>query len=134
MANLAAAEPRSDHDEAERRRAAAQAAEAAEAGAEAARVVARARWLLIISGVTTLIAIAAVLAVIGFRVFRAGGSAAVANGEAIVMLPKSARVLSAAVAGDRVVVTLDIAGTIEIRSFDSKTLKETGRIRFATER
>ncbi len=131
MANLAAAEPRSDHDEAERRQAAAQ---AAEAGAEAARGVARARWLLIVSGVTTLIAIAAVLAVIGFRVFHAGGSAAVANGEAIVMLPKSARVLSAAVAGDRVVVTLDIAGTIEIRSFDSKTLKETGRIRFATER
>jgi len=30
-------------------------------------------------------------------------------------------------------VTLEIAGATEIRSFDLKTLKEIGRIRFATE-
>ena len=48
-------------------------------------------------------------------------------------LPKTARVVSTAVAGDRIVVTLDIGGATEIRTFDSKTLKEAGRIRFATE-
>jgi hypothetical protein len=37
------------------------------------------------------------------------------------------------VAGDRVVVTLDIGGAIEMRTFDVKTLRETGRLRFATE-
>jgi hypothetical protein len=130
MANLAAAEPRSDRDEAERHR---EAAEAADAGVEAARMVARARWLLIISGLTTLIAIAAVLAVIGYRVFRAGGSGAAATAEGIVTLPKGARVVATAVAGERIVVTLDVAGATEIRTFDAKTLQQTGRIRFATE-
>jgi hypothetical protein len=129
MANLAAAEPRSDRDEAERHR---EAAEPAEPGVEAARMVARARWLLIISGFTTLVAIAAVLAVIGYRVFRAGGSGAAA-GEGIVTLPKGARVVATAVAGERITVTLDVAGATEIRIFDAKTLQETGRIRFATE-
>ncbi len=130
MANLAAAEPRSDRDEAERHE---EAAEAADAGVEAARMVARARWLLIISGLTTLIAIAAVLAVIGYRVFRAGGSGAGATAEGIVTLPKGARVIATAVAGERITVTLDVAGATEIRIFDAKTLQETGRIRFATE-
>jgi uncharacterized protein DUF6476 len=130
MANLAAAQPRSDRDEAERHR---EAAEAAEPSVEAARMVARARWLLIISGFTTLIAIAAVLAVIGYRVFRAGGSGAAATAEAIVTLPKGARVVATAVAGERITVTLDVAGATEIRIFDAKTLQETGRIRFATE-
>ena len=130
MANLAAAQPRSDRDEPERHE---EAAEAADAGVEAARMVARARWLLIISGFTTLIAIAAVLAVIGYRVFRAGGSGAAATTEGIVTLPKGARVVATAVAGERIMVTLDVAGATEIRTFDAKTLQETGRIRFATE-
>jgi len=130
MANLAAAQPRSDRDEAERHQ---EAAEPADAGVEAARMVARARWLLIISGFTTLIAIAAVLGVIGYRVFRAGGSGAAATAEGIVTLPKAARVVATAVAGERIVVTLDVAGATEIRIFDAKTLQETGRLRFATE-
>ena len=49
------------------------------------------------------------------------------------MLPKGARVISSTAADDRIVVTLDIAGATEIRTYDLKTLKETGRIRFATE-
>ena len=130
MANLAAAEPRSDRDQAEPYR---EAAETAEPGVEAARMVARARWLLIISGLTTLIAIAAVLAVIGYRVFRAGGSGAAATTEGIVTLPRGARVVATAITGERIVVTLDVAGATEIRIFDAKTLQETGRIRFATE-
>jgi hypothetical protein len=130
MANLAAAEPPGDRDEADAQSAA---GEAAEVGVEATRMIARARWLLIISGLTTLIAIAAVIAVIGYRVFHAGGSGATAGAEAIVALPKGARVLATAVAGERIVVTLDIAGATEIRTFDIRTLKETGRMRFATE-
>ena len=71
--------------------------------------------------------------VIGYRVYRAGGNGAAAPAEAIATLPKGARVIATAVADDRIVVTLDIAGATEIRTFDVKTLKETGRIRFATE-
>jgi hypothetical protein len=104
---------------------------AAEADAVASRTVARVRLLMVISGLTTLIAIAAVVSVVGYRVFRAGGT--VARAESIIVLPKGARLVGSSVADDRIVVTLDIGGATEIRTFDIKTLKETGRIRFATE-
>ena len=106
---------------------------APETGDMASRMVARVRWLMIISGLTTLLAIAAVVGVIGYRVFRAGGSGAAATAEGIIVLPKGARVIASTVGGDRIVVTLDIGGATEIRTFDIKTLKETGRIRFAIE-
>jgi hypothetical protein len=96
----------------------------------AARIVAKVRWLMLIAGATTLVAIAAVIGVIGYRVFKAEGSAAA---EVTALLPKGARVISAAVAEDRIAVTLDVGGAIEIRTFDAKTLKPTGRLRFATE-
>ena len=128
MGKLAAGEAQGDGDEADRQPTAAPAA-----AAMAAAMVARARWLMIISGLTTLLAITAVVGVIGYRVFRAGGSGAAATAEGIIVLPKGARMIASTVADDRIVVTLDVAGTTEIRTFDVKTLKETGRIRFATE-
>jgi hypothetical protein len=82
-----------------------------------------------ISGATTLIAISAVLGVIGYRVFKAEGSAA----EATALLPKGARVVSTATAEDRIVVTVDVNGSVEVHAFDLKTLKRVGRLRFATE-
>ena len=110
-----------------------EAASEPELDAVASGMVARVRWLMIISGLTTLLAIAAVVGVIGYRVYRAGGNGTAAPAEAITTLPKGARVTATAVADDRIVVTLDIAGATEIRTFDVRTLKETGRIRFATE-
>lgn len=105
---------------------------ASAADAMASRMVSRVRWLMIISGSTTLIAIAAVIGVVGYRVSRSGGTApAITDG--IVVLPKGARVIASIVADDRLVVTLEIGGTTEIRTFDAKTLKETGHIRFVTE-
>jgi hypothetical protein len=130
MGKLAAGELQSDGDEADCHHTA---APAAEADAMAAGMVPRVRWLMIISGLTTLLAIAAVIGVIGYRVFRAGGSGAAATAEGIIVLPKGARVIASTVGGDRIAVTLDIGGATEIRTFDIKTLKETGRIRFATE-
>jgi hypothetical protein len=97
----------------------------------AARVVARVRSMMLISAATTVVAVAAVISVIGYRVFKAEGSAAVADVTA--ELPKGARVIATAVAEDRVVVTIDTAGGLELRIFDLKTLKPTGRLRFATE-
>ena len=111
-------------------------APANQADAATAGLAARVRLMMLISGLTTMIAIAAVIGVIGYRVYHSGSSASpVAQGivSDIVTLPKSARVTATAVAGDRIVVTLDIGGATEIRTFDSKTLKEAGRIRFATE-
>jgi hypothetical protein len=98
----------------------------------AARMVAKVRWLMLVSGVTTMVAIAAVIGVIGYRVFKADGSAATAV-DVTALLPKGARIVATAVAEDRVAVTIDVGGAIEIRTFDLRTLKPAGRLRFATE-
>jgi hypothetical protein len=97
----------------------------------AAGIVAKVRWLMIISGVTTLVATAAVVGVIGYRVFRAEGSAVAADVTA--MLPKGARVVAISAGADRIVVTIELAGVLEARTFDLKTLAPAGRLRFATE-
>jgi hypothetical protein len=96
---------------------------------DAARFVSKVRWLMALSGATTLIAIAAVLGVIGYRVFRAEGSVP----EATALLPKGARVIATAVADDRIVVTIDVAGAVELHAFDARTFRRVGRLKFATE-
>jgi len=97
----------------------------------AAGIVAKVRWLMLISGATTFIGVAAILGVIGYRVFKSEGSAAAT--EATALLPKGARIVSTAVADDRLVVTLDVNSAIEIRTFDIRSLRQVGRLRFATE-
>ena len=96
----------------------------------AARIVAKVRWLMLIAGVTTLVAIAAVIGVIGYRVFKAEGSA---SADVTALLPKGARITATAVAEDRIAVTIEVGGAIEIRTFDLKTLKPAGRLKFAIE-
>jgi hypothetical protein len=98
---------------------------------EQAALFARVRRLMLIAGLTTALAVAAVLIAIGYRLFRTEGSAVASDITAT--LPKSARIVSTGVAGDRLVVTLDIGGSMEIRTFDARTLKPTGRLRFASE-
>jgi hypothetical protein len=97
----------------------------------AAGFVTKVRWLMAISGLTTLIAIAAVLGVVGYRVFKSEGS--VVPTDVTALLPKDARVVAISAAGERIVVTIELAGTLQARLFDPKTLKPVGTIRFATE-
>jgi hypothetical protein len=100
----------------------------------AAGFVAKVRWLMIISGLTTLIAIAAVLGVIGYRLFRTEGSAAgAAAADVTALLPKGARVVAITAAGDRIVATVELDGALEARTFDARTLAPAGRLRFVTE-
>jgi hypothetical protein len=98
---------------------------------EQQKIVARVRWLMLISGFATLLGIAVVVGVIGYRFFRADGSVAPAEGTA--MLPRGVRVIATAVANDRLAVTIEQGGTVEVRIFDLKTLRPAGRLRFATE-
>ena len=98
---------------------------------EQAALFARVRRLMLIAGLTTALAVAAVLVAIGYRLFRAEGSAVTTDITAT--LPKGARIVSTGVAGDRLVVTLDIGGATEIRTFDAHTLKPAGRLKFANE-
>ncbi len=87
--------------------------------------------MMLIAGLTTALAVAAVLVAIGYRVFRSGESAVATDTTAT--LPKGARIVSTGTAGDRLVVTLFIGGTFEIRTFDARTLKPTGKLKFANE-
>jgi hypothetical protein len=69
--------------------------------------------------------------VVSYRLLRSDGSAATADITA--MLPKGARIVATAVAEDRIAVTVDVNGILEIRTFDLRSLRQTGRLRFATE-
>jgi len=97
---------------------------------EAARVVAKVRRLMLIAIMTTFVAVAAVIAVIGYRVFR--GEERVQSVPAIsAALPAGAKVLSSAIGDGRMVLTVEINGGIELFSFDLDTLRPVGRTRLA---
>jgi hypothetical protein len=98
---------------------------------EQQKVVAKVRWLMLVSGFATMLGIAVVIGVIGYRFFRSNGS--VAPAEVTAMLPKGAKVIATAVADDRIAVTIEQGGMVEVRTFDLKTLRPTGRLRFANE-
>jgi hypothetical protein len=102
----------------------------------AARMVAKVRTMMLIAGLTTMLAIAAVLGVIGYRLFTLQGSAPVpvaAPPDLTEVLPKGARIVSTAAANDRIVVTIEVGGRTEIRTFDLRTLRPTGRLQLSTE-
>ncbi len=99
---------------------------------EQAALFARVRRMMLVAGLTTALAVAAVLIAIGYRLFRSEGSTVAAT-DVTAMLPKGARIVSTGVAGDRLVLTLDIGGTTEIRTFDARTLKPVGTLKFVAE-
>jgi hypothetical protein len=97
----------------------------------AAQVVARARIIMLVSALTTVLAIAAVVTVIGYRMF--GGSTSTVATDDIIPLPKGARLISTSASAGRLAVLIEIDGVNELRTFDIKTLKQTGRLRFTRE-
>jgi hypothetical protein len=98
---------------------------------QTAAMVAKVRRMMLIAGLTTALGIGALLVVIGYRLFHAEGSVVTSTSTAT--LPKGAKILSTGTAGDRLAVTLDIAGMVEIRTFDTRTLKPMGTLKFAQE-
>jgi len=99
---------------------------------EQAALIARVRRMMLIAGLTSALAVAIVLIAIGYRLYRSEGSPTAAT-DITATLPKGARIVSTGIAGDRLVVTLDIGGVTEIRTFDTKTLKPSGKLRFVSE-
>jgi len=99
---------------------------------EQAALFARVRRMMLIAGLTTALAVAAVLIAIGYRLFRSEGSTVVAT-DVTATLPKGTRIVATGVAGDRLLLTLDIGGITEIRSFDAHSLKPVGKLKFVTE-
>jgi hypothetical protein len=95
---------------------------------EAARAVAQVRRLMMIAAATTFIAVAVVLGVIGYRVFHLEGSAPPTR-DITAVLPAGAKVVSTAIGEGRIVLTVEIAGAIELRIFDLNTFKALGSVR-----
>ena len=79
---------------------------------------------------STFIAVAAVIAVIGYRVFK-GEERVRALQSVSATLPAGTKVLSSAIGEGRVVLTVEVNGAIELLSFDLNTLKPLGRVRLA---
>ena len=114
---------------------------AAKPDPDAERVIAKVRKLMLVSMAVTVIAVGAVFGLIGYRVFKGEGTTAktadkLPEASAIptdvsLSLPRGARVIQSAVAGDRLVMTLDVDGKVEVRTFDVKTLQPAGRLNFS---
>jgi hypothetical protein len=94
-----------------------------------ARLHAKMRRLMMISGFATVLGIAVVIGIIGYRVFGGVGSVA----DVTALLPKGAKVVSTTIAGDRIAVVIDAGGTVEVRTFDLRTLRPAGKLKFAAE-
>lgn len=94
---------------------------------EAERAIAKVRRLMVIASVTTFLAAAVVLGVIGYRVSRTEERAPDFV-DVSAALPAGAKVLSTAVSNDHIVVTIDVNGAVELLTFDPDTLKPLGRL------
>jgi cytochrome c biogenesis protein CcdA len=95
-------------------------------------VVNKVRRMSLISGIATVLGISVVITMIGYRIYKSSESVP-AQVEVVAMLPKGAKVIATGVSGDRVVVTVEVGGVTEIRTFDAKSLQPAGRLRFANE-
>lgn len=99
-------------------------------GPNEARIVANVRRLMVIASLTTFIAVAAVIGIIGYRFFKGEGRVQPIT-DVSAILPAGAKVLSSAIGEGRLVLTVEINGAIELLSFDVTTLKPLGRTRLA---
>ena len=97
-----------------------------------ARSLAQVRRLMMIASVTTFVAIAVVFGVIGYKVYKSGDNAvetASAFADVTDPLPPGAKVISTAIGGDHITVTVEVGGVTEIRTYDPDTLKPLGHLR-----
>jgi hypothetical protein len=109
--------------------------------ADAARVIAKVRKLMLVSMAVTLIAVGSVFGFIGYRIFKGEGSvekkadklpeSSPIPNDITLSLPRNARIVQSAVTNDRLIMTLEIDGKIEVRTFDVKTLQPAGRLNFS---
>ena len=95
------------------------------------QALARIRRFMMIASVTTFIAIAVVFGVIGYKVYKSGDTVP-ALPATDATLPPGAKVLSSAIGDRRLVLTVEIGGSVELRSFDLETLRPIARQRLET--
>lgn len=96
----------------------------------AEQVIRRVKMMMAISGAITLLLLASVLGVIGYRLYNTGSVAASGPPSMTVELPTGARIVSTAATDNRIVVTIEVNGKLQILTFDDKTLKPAGKLDF----
>jgi hypothetical protein len=109
--------------------------------ADAARVIAKVRRLMLVSMAVTIVAVGSVFGFIGYRIFKGEGmvekradklpAPAAVPTDVTLAIPRGAKVIQSAVANDRLVLTLEIDGKVEVRTFDVRTLQPAGRLNFS---
>ena len=82
---------------------------------------------MVTSSVLTALAIGAVFAAIGYRVLTRSERPPVSE-PATLMLPRDAKIVQTTVAADRIVLVIEANGTMEIRTYDLRTLKPIGQL------
>ena len=82
---------------------------------------------MMIASMTTFVAVAVVLGVIGYRVFRTEGRVRPAA-DASVPWPNGARVVSSAMNDEQLALTIETPTGVEVRFFDLRTFKPLGRL------
>ena len=95
----------------------------------AEQVIRRVKLMMAISGGITLLLLAGVLGTISYRLYNSG-SVEAALPDMKFELPAGARIVSTAATDDRIVVTVEIGGKLQILTFDAKTLKPAGKLDF----
>ncbi len=95
---------------------------------QATATIAKVRRMMIIVMTVTFVILGLVLAIIGYRLSRVEESAP-AFADVTETLPAGAKVLSTAIGNDHIVVTIEVGGVVELRTFDPDTLKPLGRLR-----
>jgi hypothetical protein len=91
-------------------------------------IVRRLRRLMVLSSLIMLAGFLVVFGVIGYRLFTTPQQDSAI--EANVSLPAGARVLSTAASDGQLIITIEVGGAIEVRTFNLSTLKQTGRMTF----
>ena len=101
---------------------------AAQAANQAANLaaIAKVRRLMQLTMAATFAALAIILVIIGYRVFRSGERPPAADVTAV--LPAGAKVISTALGEGRLAVTIEIDSATEIRLFALPGLRPEGRI------
>ena len=109
--------------------------------AAAANVIAKVRRLMLVSMAVTVIAVGSVFGFVGYRIFKGEGmvekkadklpESSPIPTDVTLSLPRGAKVIQSAVANDRLIMTLEIDGKIEVRTFDVNTLQPAGRLNFS---
>jgi hypothetical protein len=109
--------------------------------AAAAAVIARVRRLMLVSMAVTIVAVGSVFAFIGYRLMKGEGATAktadklppassIPN-DITLSLPRNAKIIQSAVANDRLIMTIEVDGKVEVRTFDVKTLQPAARLNFS---